>query len=707
MAATAFATSDPLDPAELADAPARYPRPSRLSEPLSIDGPKAQRGADALGLGTIGDLLLHLPRDRREARAVAELEPGDSATVVVQVRSISSRSVRRRGMRPLVEATVADETGVMKATFFNQPWLEQRYPAGTRLALHGKFEGRQRFRVQAHARTGDAVTGDGGAAVAHYPATDGLSSTQILALVREHAGALGDVVEPLPARLRTRERLPERAAALTEAHFGGADSGADVARRRLAFDELLLVQLALLRRRLQRRASNSAPVIDAPRELTARWLESMLPFSLTGDQERALQAIDRDLAHAQPMQRLLMGEVGSGKTVVALYALLRAVEHGYQGALMAPTETLAEQHFATIQSLMPGAVVPLGLLTGSTPGRRRSELLARLETGELSLIVGTHALIEDAVRFARLAVAVVDEQHRFGVRQRAALDAKARDGERPHVLHMTATPIPRTLALSNYGDLDSTQLRELPAGRRPIKTFVCSTEAQRTRAYERIREEIRAGRQAFVVCPLVSESEVLQARAATAEFERLRTGEFRDFRVVLMHGQLAAGAKQEAMAEFAGGGADVLVATSVIEVGIDVPNATVMLVEDADRYGISQLHQLRGRIGRGAHESFCLLLGSRESQRLRALESHADGFELAEIDLELRREGELVGTRQHGEAIYRVAELPRDAELLERARRYAEELIEADPELTEPEHALIADALVGTFGTEALAPIRA
>jgi ATP-dependent DNA helicase RecG len=407
------------------------------------------------------------------------------------------------------------------------------------------------------------------------------------------------------------------------------------------------------------------------------------------------------------MQRLLMGEVGSGKTVVALYTLLRAVEHGYQGALMAPTETLAEQHFATIQSLMPGAVVPLGLLTGSTPGRRRSELLARLATGELPLIVGTHALIEDPVQFARLAVAVVDEQHRFGVRQRAALDAKAREGERPHVLHMTATPIPRTLALSNYGDLDSTQLRELPAGRRPIKTHVCSSAGERERAYEKIREELRAGRQAFVVCPLVAESELLQARAATAEFERLRTGELRDFRVVLMHGQLGSGAKQEAMSAFASGGADVLVATSVIEVGIDVPNATVMLVEDADRYGISQLHQLRGRIGRGAHESFCLLFGSKESQRLRALASHADGFELAEIDLELRREGELVGTRQHGEAVYRVAELPRDAELLERARRYADAVVAADPELAEPEHALLADALVGTFGTEALAPIRA
>jgi len=705
MAPTAFATSEPLEAPELEAAPVRYPRASKLRTALELDGAKMRKAAETLGLETIGDLLLHLPRDRREARAVAELVPGDSATVVVQVRSISSRSVRRRGMRPLVEATVADDTGAMKATFFNQPWLEQRYPVGTRLALHGKFEARQRFRVQGHARTGDAVGGDG--TVAHYPATEGLTSTQILALVREHRGAFADVVEPLPAPVLVRERLPDRVAALLEAHFAGSDAGLELARRRLAFDELLLAQLTLLRRRLRRRSSSTAPVLDGERDLTARWLSDMVPFSLTGDQTRALEAVDRDLAADVPMQRLLMGEVGSGKTVVALYTLLRAVEHGYQGALMAPTETLAEQHFATIQRLMPGSVVPIGLLTGSTPGRRRADLLSKLASGELPLIVGTHALIEQGVRFARLGVAVVDEQHRFGVRQRAALDGKAAGDDRPHVLHMTATPIPRTLALTGYGDLDHTLLRELPAGRRPIKTFVCSTEAERARAYDRIREELRAGRQAFVVCPLVEESELLQARAATAEFERLRSGEFKDFDVVLVHGQLRPAAKQDAMASFASGSADVLVATSVIEVGIDVPNATVMLVEDADRYGISQLHQLRGRIGRGEHASVCLLFGSKDSVRLRALADHTDGFELAAIDLELRGEGELVGTRQHGEAHYRVAELPRDAELLERARRYAEDVVAVDPELAAPEHALLADALVGAFGAEALAPIRA
>jgi ATP-dependent DNA helicase RecG len=704
MAATAFATSRPLEPAELDGARVRYPRPSALAQPLKVEGAKAHQAAQALSLHTIGDLLEHLPRDRREARSVAELVPGESATVVVQVRSISSRPVRRRGMRPLVEATVADATGPMKATFFNQPWLVQRYPPGTRLMLHGKLQARNRFGVQAHARTAEAIVEGGG--VAHYPATDGLSSTQIFALVSEHADLIAVEFDPLSVGLRCAERLAGRADALAAVHFPSAASDGDEGRRRLAFDELLLAQLALLRRRGTRDEAG-APALDGRRELTARWLSEMLPFALTGDQERALGAIDSDLERSRPMQRLLMGEVGSGKTVVALYALLRAVEHGYQGALMAPTETLAEQHFATIQSLMGGETVPAGLLTGSTPAGRRADLLGKLSSGELSLIVGTHALIEEGVRFARLAVAVVDEQHRFGVRQRAALDAKGLDPDRPHVLHMTATPIPRTLALLGYGDLDFTLLRELPRGRRPVQTFLCSTDRERGRAYERIREELRAGRQAFVVCPLVEESDVLQARAATAEFERLRDGELRDFRVVLMHGQLRPAAKQAAMAQFASGAADVLVATSVIEVGIDVPNATVMLVEDADRYGISQLHQLRGRIGRGEHPSVCILFGPRDSARLRALAEHSDGFELAEIDLQLRGEGELVGTRQHGLAQFRVAELPRDAELLERARMRAREIVAQDPGLSLAENALLGEALTRAYGTEAQAPIRA
>jgi ATP-dependent DNA helicase RecG len=583
----------------------------------------------------------------------------------------------------------------MKATFFNQPWLVQKYPPGTRLVLHGTFEARNRFKVSSHAPTTEAAGAEGaqGGAVAHYPATEGLSSTQILALVRAHHAAVADAPEPLPGRLRAAERLPDRPAALEAAHFGDLEAG----RRRLAFDELLLVQLDLLRRRASRRAALQAPALDGDLDLTRRWLEELLPFAPTDDQRAAIETLTAELAGGRPMQRLLMGEVGSGKTVVALFAMLRAVEQGWQAALMAPTETLAEQHFATLQALMPGEAVPAALLTGSTPGARRTDILAKLSTGQLSLVVGTHALIEDAVRFDRLAVAVVDEQHRFGVRQRMALDAKAPDELVPHVLHMTATPIPRTLALLGYGDLDVTELRRLPKGRKPITTYVCSSERERARAYERIREELRAGRQAYVVCPLVAESEALQARAATAEYERLRTTELADFDVVLLHGQMRPREKAEAMARFSAGEADVLVATSVIEVGIDVPNATVMLVEDADRYGISQLHQLRGRIGRGEHASLCLLFGPRESQRLQALARHRDGFRLAEIDLELRGEGELTGTRQSGAATFKIARLPEDGQLLDRARAVAEDLVERDPELTAPEHVLLGDALRAAY----------
>jgi len=697
VAPTEFASRDPL-PEEASFAP-RYPKPSRLGLDVRFPGVKAEKAAAKLGIETVGALLEHIPRDRRAARTLAELIPDEVATVVVEVRSITSRPVRRRGMKPLVEARVSDDTGSMKVTFFNQPWLERRYRPGTRLLLTGKYQGHRGFRVNEHAETGELVaTGED---MATYPASDGLSSVQIAALAHEHRQTARDVLEPLPARIRVLERLPDRWAAVDAAHFGDQEGG----RRRLAFDEFLLLQIALLRRRARRREDARAAALDPAGSLTARWLAESLPFTPTGDQRSAMAVIDSDIAGDRPMQRLLMGEVGSGKTVVALYAMLRAVESGAQAALMAPTETLAEQHFATLQKLMPGELVQAALLTGSTPAGRRADLRGKLASGELRLLVGTHALIEEAVEFDRLAVAVVDEQHRFGVNQRRALDRKAPPGLAPHVLHMTATPIPRTLALTAYGDLDVTVLRELPAGRRPTETFVAATDNERARAYQRIREELDAGRQAFVVCPLVEESEALQARAATAEFERLRGGELKDYRVVLMHGQLRPRAKQEAMAAFAAGGADVLVATTVIEVGIDVPNATVMLVEDADRYGISQLHQLRGRIGRGEHESLCLLFGPKDSRRLKALADYRDGFRLAEIDLELRGEGEMLGVRQSGLQAFRFARLPEDVELLERARRWAREILDADPELRG--HPLIEDAILRAYGADAVEPIPA
>lgn len=683
----AFAEPRELTAEELWRAPVRTPRPSRLAEPLDIKPPTAQAAAESLGLETVGDLLQWLPRATGEARTIAELVIDENATVLVEVKSITSRPVRRRGMKPLVEATVTDGTGVMKATFFNQPWLSAQYAPPTRLMLSGKYQGRNRFRVNQHAKT-DAVAAVGSEA-AQYPATKGITSTQILAAVQAHRSAVHDVIDPLPLGMRLAHRLPPKATAMAAAHFGPDH---EAGRRRLAFDELLLDQIVQLRLRRERRADVRAAVLgDAP-SLSARWRAESLPFTPTGDQVNAMAEVDADLARERPMQRLLMGEVGSGKTVVALHAMLRAVEHGGQAALMAPTETLAEQHFATIQSLMPGSLISAALLTGSTTAARRREILARLASGELALVVGTHALIEPDVAFENLTVAVVDEQHRFGVRQRAALDAKAgRAGQDlvPHLLHMTATPIPRTLRLANFGALDVTALRELPRGRKAIKTHVCSTEAERRRAYERIREELRAGRQAFVVCPLVSESEALNARAATAEYERLKTGELKDFEVVLLHGQLRPAEKAAAMQRFADGEAHVLVATTVIEVGIDVPNATVMLVEDADRYGISQLHQLRGRVGRGAHESLCLLFGPRESKRLDALRLNSDGFRLAEIDLQLRGEGELTGTRQSGLARFRFARLPDDAELLGAAHAAASDLLERDPDLQAPEHDLL------------------
>ncbi|HEY4996512.1 MAG TPA: ATP-dependent DNA helicase RecG, partial [Solirubrobacteraceae bacterium] len=641
---------------------------------------------------------------------------------------IGARPVRRRGMRPLVEATVFDASGTMRAAFFNQPWLVERYPPGTRLLLHGKADGRGGFGVSHHAIAAAASAGTSAeagsaqsSAVAHYPASEGVTSTQILTLVQGARAALSDVLEGLPAATRVAHELPDRASALAAMHFPRTAKDLEIGRRRLAFEELLLTQLLFLRRRMWRRAQSGAAVLEQAPTLSERWLSSGLPFALTGDQQRAIAEVREDLTQVFPMQRLLMGEVGSGKTVVALYAMLRAIEHGHQAALMAPTETLAEQHFATIQRLLGAEPVSAALLSGSTPAARRRDTLAKLASGELSLIVGTHALIEPDVRFRGLAVAVIDEQHRFGVRQRAALGQH--DGAQPpHTLHMTATPIPRTLALARYPDLDTSKLRELPVGRQAIDTRLISGEAERAAGYELLRAALDAGRQAYVVCPLVEEVEEpaagglgavggttqVELRAATAELERLSKGELEGYELALMHGGMRPALKQEAMAAFASGRAQVLVATTVIEVGIDVPNATVMLIENAERFGISQLHQLRGRVGRGEHRSSCLLVGTpgqRAGARLRALVTHSDGFRLAEIDLELRSEGELTGTRQSGFGHFAVARLPEDAELLEQARAEAEAIVAADPELSAAEHALLGIELEHRLGAEEPGPV--
>jgi ATP-dependent DNA helicase RecG len=687
------------------EAPLRsLPRPGLLGEEVQARGSTA-KGLAALGIETYADLLEHLPREHRErdAREVASLQPGEQGAVAVTVRSVSSRPMRNRRQRR-VEARVFDASGPMVAVWFNQPWVQDRLGEGTQVLLYGERKERNVFWVKEWELLDGGPPAPVTGRVPMYPATQGLSVAALRKLTWDAYPRIRHVVEPLPSEVRVGEHLPDRPAAIAGAHFPDTEEEAIASRERLAFEELLLLQLALGGRRHARRAGRRAASLRASGQIVDRWRDS-LPFELTPDQRRALEEIDRDLAGERPMQRLLMGEVGSGKTVVALGAMLRAVENGWQASLMAPTETLAEQHHATIDRLLAG-IVPVELLTGSTTAARRRELLARLATGELALVVGTHALIEESVEFRDLAVCVVDEQHRFGVRQRAALDAKGPGDAVPHSLHMTATPIPRTLSLTAYGDLDATVLRELPKGRRAVETHVVDGARARTRSYERIREEIAKGRQCFVVCPLVEESEALQARAATVEFERLRKTEFRDQRVELIHGQLPTGEKQRAMRAFAEGEADVLVATSVIEVGIDVPNATVMLIEAAERYGLSQLHQLRGRVGRGEHPSLCILFGDPKLPRLEAIASEADGFRLAEVDLRLRGAGEVLGTRQHGLPEFRVARLPDDAPLLERARRRADAVLERDPELADPEHALLRGDVASRFGSE-LDPIPA
>jgi ATP-dependent DNA helicase RecG len=705
--ATRFAATDELTPEELRGAQLRsLPRPSRLREPVSLPG-KAGKALTGLGIETVGDLLEHLPhahRDRRDVRLAGELGVGEEGTVAATVRSVTVRPMRDR-RRKRVEARVVDESGPLVAVWFNQPWIARQLGEGAAVLLHGKLRRRGELWVTEHELfgAGEAPVHTIGLVPVH-PASEGITAARLRQLVWDQYRAVYDTIEPLPARLRARERLGERAAALSAAHFPDHEEDERAARHRLAFEELFLLQLAVAGRRRSRREGRRARAL-APRGVVVdRWRWS-LPFELTRDQVHAITDIDKDLATERPMQRLLMGEVGTGKTVVALAAMLRAVENGAQAALMAPTETLAEQHHRTLDALLGGAL-PVELLTGSTSAARRRDLLARLADGQLQLVVGTHALIEDSVEFRDLALVVVDEQHRFGVRQRAALDAKAPEGLAPHALHMTATPIPRTLSLTAYGDLDATALRELPSGRRPVETHVVDGARARARAYERIREEIAAGRQCFVVCPLVEESEALQAKAATAEFERLRAGEFRDLRVELIHGQLPSKQKAAAMEAFAAGEADVLVATSVVEVGIDVPNATVMLIEAAERYGLSQLHQLRGRVGRGAHQSLCILFGDPKLPRLEAIANESDGFRLAEIDLELRGAGDVLGTRQHGLPEFRVARLPEDTELLVRARDRADEIVVSDPGLSEPEHALLREAVVARFGPE-LDPIPA
>jgi ATP-dependent DNA helicase RecG len=633
-------------------------------------GPAAAAKLGRLGIATVGDVLAHRPRRYEQPapeRAIAELFGEEEAVIEGVVRAVSGR---RRGRLHILTARLADDSGEIRATWFNQPWLERQLTPGVRVRLRGRT-GRQGFVVESYDLGEAAETADFAPV---YPASEELSQKQLRGIATSalaHVGAEGD---RLPADVRAAEGLPLRADALIALHLPRSLEEAEVGRGRLAFDELLVLQLALARR-VAEHEELTAAALPPPGALVDAY-RAALPFQLTDAQERAIAEIDADLARTTPMRRLLQGDVGSGKTVVALCALVRAVEAGRQAAMMAPTETLAEQHFLTIEAICAKLGIRVALLTSSLAPSEHEAVRRRMATGELDLAVGTHALIQREVDFADLAVAVVDEQHRFGVEQRAALA----EGRSPHVLHMTATPIPRTLALTVFGDLSVSEISAPPASRKPIVT-AWVTEDRSSDAYQRLRRHLDEGRQAYVVCPLIEESETTVARAAEAEAARLREGELRDYRVGCMHGRVRPAERRELMAKFNAGEVDVLVATTVIEVGVDVPNATIMIVQEADRFGLAQLHQLRGRVGRGADQSYCLLVSRAKDEltdtareRLEAMVATTDGFELAEKDLEIRGEGQLLGGRQSGLSDLRYARLRQDSALLRRARKVAAEL---------------------------------
>jgi ATP-dependent DNA helicase RecG len=653
--------------------PRAWARPERLAagvDSLPGVGMTLAKRLRAFGIETVDDLLQHAPRryeDAAEEVPIARLGLTEGE-VAIAGRVVSSRSRPLRGRRSLVSAVVRDGSGgAISATWFNQPWLAEKLTPGTEVRLRGKL-GRHGFDVKSYDLGDEARRTADFAPV--YPASEQIPSTRLRELartaLRDHAG---DVLDPLPAELE----LPLRRDAVAAIHFPRDESDRRVARERLALDELVALQLVAAR---LRDTDAVAPSLGLPGELAERY-RAVLPFELTPHQNAALTEIDAELLGTRPMRRLLQGDVGSGKTVVALYALLRAVENGRQGALMAPTETLAEQHFLTIEPYCAELGVRCVLLTGSSGSKRVREEIA---SGVAQVAVGTHALIQRDVEFADLAVAVVDEQHRFGVEQRKALA----EGRSPHVLHMTATPIPRTLALTIYGDLAVSEIAKPPADRKPIVTSRVGAERS-GEVYARLRKHLDAGRQAYVVCPLIEQSETRLARAAEEEAERLRRAELAGYRVGLLHGRLKPAERREVMRQFKERELDVLVATTVIEVGVDVPNATIMIVQEADRFGLAQLHQLRGRVGRGAEQSYCMLvsrpveeLSEVAEQRLQALVDTADGFELAQVDLELRREGQLLGTRQSGWSDLRFTRLRTDRELIERARDLARELAPLD-----------------------------
>ncbi|MCH7606664.1 MAG: ATP-dependent DNA helicase RecG [Chloroflexi bacterium] len=690
---------------------------------VTVDGPVSLlRGVDVklsarlkrLDVNSVRDLLYLFPRrhqDYSEFTKISELAPGQECTVIANIWEVREVTGGRQGKRKDTEAVIGDATGNLKVIWFGQRYLARSLKPNARIAVSGKPTV---FRGQLVLESPDYEILDDGQASIHtgrmvpiYPLTEGLTGRNLRRITWQALQEwLGGIDELLPADIRKRTGLVPLQQAIRQAHYPDAWDSWESARRRLAFDELFTLQLAVLRRRQHQREDVKGVAIPAHPEALQGFLKS-LPFELTPAQHRCVREIISDLEQGTPpMNRLLQGEVGSGKTVVALAALLQVAAADYQGAIMVPTEVLAEQHFQTIAGLLSGKDRPVqsdylvsvylealgrpvsvGLLTGSTRQSRKRELREMAAAGTLDLIIGTQALIQAGVSLPKLALAVTDEQHRFGVLQRSAL--RHRGEEPPHALLMSATPIPRTLTLTLYGDLDISTIDELPAGRQEVSTRWLSAE-RRPAAYGFLRKQVQDGRQAFVICPLVEESEVIDAKAATDEYERLSRDIFPDLNLGLLHGRMSPKDKDKVMRRFREGETDILISTAVVEVGIDVANATVMLIEGADRFGLAQLHQFRGRVGRGEHKSYCILLSDTQSdvakERLSALEQIHDGFQLAEVDLELRGPGDFFGTRQSGLPNLRMAQLS-DRQLLESAREEAARVMEKDPELKSKNHA--------------------
>jgi ATP-dependent DNA helicase RecG len=663
-------------------------------------GERKAEGLDAVGVSSLLDLLTYYPRryvDRTNEARIGDLVVGEEALVLVTVERVASRRTRGRPPKVLVTVDVTDGSGHLRVSFFNQAWRERQLRPGMTVALFGKLEvyaGRKQMTNPVVDLIGDRT----GRIVPIYPQSDkaGLSTWEIGDWVAEalRRSQVRGLLDPVPDWVLDRFDLVARREAFAGIHAPETMEHKEVARRRLVLDELLRVQLALVQRKrhIERTTRGIPHTVEGP--LLDAFL-GRLPFDLTEDQQAAIDEIRRDLAAPHPMHRLLQGDVGAGKTVVAVWTLLAAVEGGHQGAFMAPTEVLAEQHAQGIRALLDGVEVPddgtslfgarpvrVELLTNRVGAADRRRILGGLAAGQVDLVIGTHALIQEAVEFGSLGAVVIDEQHRFGVEQRAALRDKSAGGAVPDVLVMTATPIPRTAAMTVYGDLDVTIIRSLPAGRQPITTTWARTERDETSVWSAVRREVAAGRQAYVVCPLIEESEKLEARSAEDTFARLEAGELAGLRLGLLHGRLGSADKDATMHQFRERRLDVLVATTVIEVGVDVPNATVMVILDADRFGIAQLHQLRGRVGRGSERSWCYLVSQSEAPepeaRLGALVGSTDGFALAEVDLDLRGEGTIMGERQKGRSDLKLASLRRDREWVEKAREVAFDIVDGE-----------------------------